>query len=124
MKTSLDHLPAGKRKELDFVVETLREVLSSSVGMAAYTASTLASLVEQTVTYAVTSSVNAALDRLVPAVADAVLRDVRANLETSIVTPFDREDIQALANALDDVLDEMRAAADTALQHRISAPLA
>ncbi len=25
MKTSLDHLPAGKRKELDFVVETLRE---------------------------------------------------------------------------------------------------
>ena len=56
--------------------------------------------------------------------ADAVLRDVRAALETVIVTPFDREDIQSLANSLDDVLDEMRAAADTALQHRISAPLA
>ena len=54
-------------------IETLREVLSSSVGMAAYTASTLASLVEQTVTYAVTSSVNAALDRLVPTIADAVI---------------------------------------------------
>ena len=25
MKTSLDHLPAAKRKELDFVVQTLRE---------------------------------------------------------------------------------------------------
>ena len=56
--------------------------------------------------------------------ADGVLRQVRTRLEEAIVTPFDREDIQALANSLDDVLDEMRAAADTALQHRISAPLA
>jgi len=55
--------------------------------------------------------------------ADAVLRDVRAALDTVIVTPFDREDIQALANSLDDVIDEMRAAADTALQHRITTPL-
>lgn len=55
--------------------------------------------------------------------ADAVLRDVRTNLEHSIVTPFDREDIQALANALDDVLDEMRAAADNAYQHNIGTPL-
>ena len=56
--------------------------------------------------------------------ADAVLRSVRSALETVIVTPFDREDIQSLANSLDDVIDEMRAAADTALQHRISKPLA
>jgi uncharacterized protein len=55
--------------------------------------------------------------------ADGVLRDVRANLENSIVTPFDREDIQSLANALDDVLDEMRAAADNAFQHNITTPL-
>ena len=51
--------------------------------------------------------------------ADAVLRSVRAQLEHAIVTPFDREDIQSLANALDDVVDEMRAAADSALQHNI-----
>ena len=55
--------------------------------------------------------------------ADGVLREVRDRLETSIVTPFDREDIQALANALDDVLDEMREAADSALQHNIGQPL-
>lgn len=54
---------------------------------------------------------------------DAVLRDIRKQLEGALVTPFDREDIQALANALDDVLDEMRAAADSALQHNISSGL-
>ncbi|MBI4883488.1 MAG: DUF47 family protein [Actinobacteria bacterium] len=54
---------------------------------------------------------------------DGVLRDIRARLETAIITPFDREDIQALANALDDVLDEMRAAADSAFQHNIRSPL-
>lgn len=54
---------------------------------------------------------------------DEVMRSVRSRLDTSIVTPFDREDIQALANSLDDVLDEMRAAADSALQHHLSAPL-
>jgi len=31
MKTSLDHLPAGKRKELDFVVATLREGFSEAL---------------------------------------------------------------------------------------------
>ena len=55
--------------------------------------------------------------------ADAVLRDVRSKLEHAIVTPFDREDIQALSNALDDVVDEMRAAADSALQHNIHTAL-
>ena len=54
---------------------------------------------------------------------DGVLREIRSQLERTIVTPFDREDIQALANALDDVLDEMRAAADSAFQHNISTPL-
>jgi uncharacterized protein len=55
--------------------------------------------------------------------ADGVLREVRARLESSIVTPFDREDIQSLANSLDDVVDEMRAAADSAFQHNIGTPL-
>ena len=54
---------------------------------------------------------------------DGVLRDIRKQLEGALVTPFDREDIQSLANALDDVLDEMRAAADSALQHNISSGL-
>jgi len=51
---------------------------------------------------------------------DDVMRAVRSRLETVIVTPFDREDIQSLANSLDDVLDEMRAAADLALQHHLA----
>ncbi len=55
--------------------------------------------------------------------ADGVLRHVRERLETSIVTPFDPEDIQKLSNSLDDVLDEMREAGDSALQHNIGAPL-
>jgi uncharacterized protein len=50
---------------------------------------------------------------------DEVMRAVRSRLETVIITPFDREDIQYLANSLDDVLDEMRAAADSALQHHL-----
>ena len=48
---------------------------------------------------------------------------MRKRLETAIVTPFDREDIQSLANSLDDVLDEMRAAADLAQLHQLSSPL-
>ena len=31
MKTSLDHLPAGKRRELEFVVETLREGFAEAI---------------------------------------------------------------------------------------------
>jgi predicted phosphate transport protein (TIGR00153 family) len=54
---------------------------------------------------------------------DQVVRAVRDQLETSIVTPFDREDIQELIGALDDVLDEIRAAADLVSLHQVSAPL-
>ncbi|MEZ5274444.1 MAG: DUF47 family protein [Ilumatobacteraceae bacterium] len=52
---------------------------------------------------------------------DEVTDRIRHLLDTSIVTPFDREDIQALANNLDDVLDEMRAVADHLQLHNISA---
>ena len=55
--------------------------------------------------------------------ADGVLREIRSQLEHAIVTPFDREDIQSLSNALDDVVDEMRAAADSAFQHNLRTPL-
>lgn len=54
---------------------------------------------------------------------DQLVRAVRGRIESSIVTPFDREDIQLLTNSLDDVLDEMRAAADLALLHKVSTPL-
>jgi len=54
---------------------------------------------------------------------DEVMRMVRNRLEKSVVTPFDPEDIQTLANSLDDVLDEMRAAADFAHLHQLSTPL-
>jgi uncharacterized protein len=54
---------------------------------------------------------------------DEVNRLVLKRLETAIVTPFDREDIQSLANSLDDVLDEMRAAAELASLHHLSSPL-
>jgi hypothetical protein len=103
---------AGERQEVVLVtrpaapgstapdpINTLREVLSNSVGMAAYTATTLASLVEQTVTYAVTSSVNAALDRIVPTVTDAVIS--RIDL-TDVV--LDQVDLQRIINS---ALDEM-----------------
>lgn len=51
---------------------------------------------------------------------DEINKRIRSLLETSIVTPFDREDIQNLANTLDDVLDEMRAIADHLQLHDIS----
>ena len=55
--------------------------------------------------------------------ADRVTRDTVALLHQTFVTPFDREDIQNLANHLDDVLDEMRAAADLAQVHQVTTPL-
>jgi uncharacterized protein len=38
---------------------------------------------------------------------DALLRDILHRLNTSFVTPFDREDIHALAEQLDDVVDDV-----------------
>jgi hypothetical protein len=79
---------------------TLREVFSNSVGMATYTTTTMLSLIEQTVTYAVTSSVNAALDRLVPAIADAVIE--RIDL-TDVV--LEQVDLNRIVNSALDSLD-------------------
>ena len=45
-------------------------------------------------------------------VGDAVTHRIMRQLNTSFVTPFDREDIYRLAAALDDVVDAMEAAAD------------
>lgn len=38
-------------------------------------------------------------------VGDQITRDILRNLDTTFVTPFDREDIHALAEGLDDVVD-------------------
>ena len=43
---------------------------------------------------------------------DAVTHRIMRQLNTSFVTPFDREDIYRLASALDDVVDAIEAAAD------------
>jgi predicted phosphate transport protein (TIGR00153 family) len=43
---------------------------------------------------------------------DSVTHRIMRQLNTSFVTPFDREDIYRLAGALDDVVDAMEAAAD------------
>ncbi len=42
--------------------------------------------------------------------ADDCVRDIMTRLYTSFITPFDREDIGALALAMDDVVDHMEAA--------------
>ena len=44
--------------------------------------------------------------------ADSVTHRIMRQLNTSFVTPFDREDIYRLASALDDVVDAIEAAAD------------
>jgi hypothetical protein len=81
-------------------LDTIKGVFSSTVGMAGYTASTMASLIEQTVTTAVESSINAALDRVVPAIADAVIERIDLN---RIV--LDQVDLNLIVNRALDTLD-------------------
>jgi hypothetical protein len=81
-------------------LDTLREVLANSVGMATYTTTTMLSLIEQTVTYAVTNSVNAALDRIVPAIADAVIE--RLDLTDLVI---EQVDLNRIVNSALDSLD-------------------
>lgn len=42
---------------------------------------------------------------------DEITREILQRLDTSFVTPFDREDIHALAEELDDIVDDMQAVA-------------
>lgn len=53
---------------------------------------------------------------------DDVVHRIMANLHSTFVTPLDREDITALANAMDDVVDFIDAAADNMLLYRIDHP--
>src|SRR6187551_1728650 len=54
---------------------------------------------------------------------DEITRTILRRLNSSFVTPFDREDIHALTEELDDVVDEMQAAADLLVLHRVEKPL-
>ena len=55
---------------------------------------------------------------------DELTHRVMATLNTTFVTPFDREDIYRLASRLDDVLDGLEAVAELLSLHRIEEPLA
>lgn len=55
--------------------------------------------------------------------ADDIVREIGRRLDRSLVTPFDREDIALLATGLDDVTDEIFAAADLVLLHRVTGDL-
>jgi uncharacterized protein len=53
---------------------------------------------------------------------DSLTHELVRRLNTTFVTPIDREDIYALASRLDDVIDLIDAVADRLLLYRISAP--
>ena len=55
---------------------------------------------------------------------DEISHDIGHRLESTFVTPFDREDIYALISGLDDVLDFIEETADTFVLYRIEAPTA
>jgi uncharacterized protein len=54
---------------------------------------------------------------------DEITHEIIRRLNTTFVTPFDREDIHHLASNLDDVLDHIEAAAEYLQLHRIEKPL-
>ncbi|MFN8035162.1 MAG: DUF47 family protein [Acidimicrobiia bacterium] len=54
---------------------------------------------------------------------DELTRTILGRLNTSFVTPFDREDIHELTEKLDDVVDEITAAGDLLVLHNIQKPL-
>ncbi len=54
---------------------------------------------------------------------DEITRAILGRLNGALVTPFDRDDIYKLADRLDDSLDDMRAAADSAFLHQVDGTL-
>jgi len=54
---------------------------------------------------------------------DEITHSIIRLLNTSFITPMDREDIYSLASALDEVMDAVDAVADLFVLHRIEEPL-
>jgi len=54
---------------------------------------------------------------------DRLTHAIYSRLNSTFITPFDREDIHALAGQLDDVLDAIEAAADMMVLHKVTEPL-
>ncbi len=54
---------------------------------------------------------------------DEITHQIMRSLNTTFVTPFDREDIHRLASGVDDILDGIEAVADLLVLHRIEHPL-
>jgi hypothetical protein len=54
---------------------------------------------------------------------DELTHEIIRRLNTTFVTPFDREDIHHLASSLDDVLDHIEAVAENLQLHKIEEPL-
>jgi predicted phosphate transport protein (TIGR00153 family) len=54
---------------------------------------------------------------------DRITREVVRRLNSSFVTPFDREDIYTLTNQLDDVTDAIEAIGDMLILHRVDEPI-
>src|ERR1700712_5655092 len=53
---------------------------------------------------------------------DEATHDIMRAVNTSFITPFDREDIALLAARLDDVIDEMEEAGDLPVLYRLRRP--
>jgi len=54
---------------------------------------------------------------------DRLTHAILSRLNSTFITPFDREDIHALAGQLDDVLDAIEEAADMLVLHKVVEPL-
>jgi uncharacterized protein len=54
---------------------------------------------------------------------DRITHDIIQRLNSTFVTPFDREDIYALASALDDIVDFVEEVSDFLALYRIEAPM-
>ena len=54
---------------------------------------------------------------------DEVTHTILRRLDQSFVAPFDREDIHALAEQMDDVVDDIQAVSDLLLLHDVDEPL-
>lgn len=55
-------------------------------------------------------------------VGDKILHDIVKRLNTSFITPLDREDIYDLVATMDEVLDNIEAATDAMVLYRVEAP--